>query len=130
MNVNNYSKLFATHSFTNFTQGYLLYLDPDLKQFGIIVFVINWLPGVTASIHLLSNQATDLGFLRTLLCCGKSKLCTSLSSNAKNVLLRGGILDIAGGDRLKGHVACAEHQAADILFPTFPSQLQRMGLCY
>ena len=56
---------------SDFIQGYLLYQDPDLWKFGILTFVINWLPGVIASIHLLTNQSRELGFAQTLIGCGK-----------------------------------------------------------
>ena len=56
---------------SDFIQGYLLYQDPDLWKFGILTFVINWLPGVIASIHLLTNQGRELGFAKTLIGCGK-----------------------------------------------------------
>ena len=59
--VNNYLGLFATHF---------------LQTLGIVTLAINWFPGVIASIHLLTNQGHELGFVKTLLCCGENHLVT------------------------------------------------------
>ena len=56
---------------SDYIQGYLLYQDPDLWQYGILTFVINWLPGVVASVHLLTYQRQELGFVKTFFGCGK-----------------------------------------------------------
>ena len=56
---------------SDFIQGFLLYQDPKLWKFGILTFVINWLPGVIASIHLVTNHSRELGFTQTLKGCGK-----------------------------------------------------------
>lgn len=54
---------------SDFFQGYLLYRDPELRQYGIVTIGINWIPGVIASIHLLSNQGRQLGLVKTLVWC-------------------------------------------------------------
>ena len=51
--------------------GSFLYKDPELWHYGILTFVINWFPGVVASVHLLSYQRHELGFVKTFFCCGK-----------------------------------------------------------
>ena len=56
---------------SDFGQGYLLYQDPELRAYGILTIAINWIPGVVASIHLLSYQRHQLGLKKTLLYCGE-----------------------------------------------------------
>ena len=56
---------------SDYVQGYLLYQDSELWRYGILTFVINWFPGVVASVHLLSYQRLELGFVKTFLGCGK-----------------------------------------------------------
>ena len=59
---------------SDFIQGYLLYQDPGLRKYGILTFVLNWLPGVVASIHLVTNHSRELGFEQTIKGCGKTSI--------------------------------------------------------
>ena len=43
---------------SDFIQGYTLFRTPGKSTFGIISLAINWIPGVVASIHLLSTLRT------------------------------------------------------------------------
>ena len=56
---------------SDFGQGYLLYQDPELSKYGILTFSINWIPGVIAAVHLVSNQRRNLGPYKTFLLAGK-----------------------------------------------------------
>ena len=58
---------------SDFVQGFLLYQDrdPELSLYGLITIAINWIPGVVASIHLVSHHRHKLGIFKTLLWCGK-----------------------------------------------------------
>ena len=56
---------------SDFGQGYLLYQDPDLRNYGILMFVINWMPGLVASVHLITNQRNNLGPCKTFLWCSE-----------------------------------------------------------
>ena len=56
---------------SDFVQGFFLYQDPELSKYGLITIAINWIPGVVASIHLVSNHRHELGIVKTLSWCGK-----------------------------------------------------------
>ena len=55
----------------DFLQGYVLYHNEKLYKYGILTFCINWIPGVIASIHLISNQGKILGPKKTFIWCCK-----------------------------------------------------------
>ena len=55
------------------------YKDPELWHYGILTFVINWFPGVIASVHLLSYQRNELGFIKTFFWCGKWSLFVAIA---------------------------------------------------
>ena len=54
---------------SDFGQGYLLYQNPKLRAYGLLTIAINWIPGIIASIHLISYQRHQLGLKKTLLYC-------------------------------------------------------------
>ena len=45
---------------SDFLQGYTLFYTPGKSTFGLISLCINWIPGVVASIHLMSMYRTKL----------------------------------------------------------------------
>ena len=45
---------------SDFLQGYTLFRTPGKSTFGLISLCINWIPGVAASIHLMSMYRTTL----------------------------------------------------------------------
>ena len=55
---------------SDFAQGILLTLDEKLRTYGLITLAINWLPGIAASIHIMTNFKKDLGTAKALACCG------------------------------------------------------------
>ena len=56
---------------SDFVQGILLYLDEKLSPYGVVTLSINWIPGLIASVHLLTYQRHQFGTKRTLFWCGK-----------------------------------------------------------
>ena len=56
---------------SDYVTGFILLADPELRIYGIITIAINWVPGVIASIHLISSQGRELGTSKTLLWCCK-----------------------------------------------------------
>ena len=58
---------------SDYVTGLILYADPKLRIYGIITLGINWVPGVIASIHLISSRGKELGTRKTLLWCCKFK---------------------------------------------------------
>ena len=56
---------------SDYVQGILLCQDPNLRIYGIVIIVINWIPGAIAAVHLVTYQRYELGPTKTLLCCGK-----------------------------------------------------------
>ena len=67
---------------------HFLFTDPELWIYGVITILINWIPGVIASIHLISNQRHQVGPIKTLVYCSKFQTCNIhyLVSN-KNVVI-------------------------------------------
>ena len=59
---------------SDFLQGILLCQDPNLKIYGIITILINWIPGIVAAVHLYTYQRYDLGPTKTLFGCCKYPL--------------------------------------------------------
>ena len=56
---------------SDFVQGIFLYLDENLAPYGLVTIFINWIPGLIASVHLITYQRHQLGIKRTLYWCGK-----------------------------------------------------------
>ena len=53
---------------SDFIQGYTLFRTPGKSTFGLISLAINWIPGVVASIHLLSTlRTTSLKWYKVVL---------------------------------------------------------------
>ena len=55
---------------SDFAQGVLLYQVPELRVYGIVTISLNWVPGIVASIELLSNHRNEIGLARTIIACG------------------------------------------------------------
>ena len=56
---------------SDYVQGFILYQDPELCLYGLITIAINWIPGIVASLHLVSYHRHELGTKKTLLWCGE-----------------------------------------------------------
>jgi hypothetical protein len=52
---------------TDFIQGYTLYNTPGTEVYGLVSLGINWLPGLAASIHLVSMYRTNIAWHRVIL---------------------------------------------------------------
>lgn len=59
---------------SDFFQAYSLYFNNDLTTYGIIIFFINWLPGIVAAIHLISVKRRKYGAKKTLSWAGNDKI--------------------------------------------------------